>query len=338
MRAMELQDWNVDAIRLVERPRPEPGPGEVLLRMRAASLNYRDTVVVQRGYGRFTGTLPLVPVSDGAGEVAGLGEGVDDLAPGDLVTPVFARTWQDGPFDEGFMSAVLGGTLDGVMQDYMVVPRDALVRAPKHFDALQAATLPCAALTAWHAVVADGKVGAGDTVVIQGTGGVSLFALQFAVMRGARTIVTSSSDEKLKKARALGAGHGINYVATPEWAREVREITGGRGADLVVEIGGAGSLEQSVRAVRSDGTVSLIGVVSGLRPDFSLGPVVTRNIRLQGITIGSRRMHEDMVAAIEEAGIEPVIDPKRFAFEEVAAAIAAFPTSDHFGKVCCAFG
>lgn len=337
MRVMELQDWTPDAIRLVDRPRPDPGPDEVLLRMKAASLNYRDSVVARRGYGRLTGNLPLVPVSDGAGVVVATGGGVERTQLGDLVTPVFARLWQDGPYEDRIWPGLLGGSLDGVMQEFMVVPESGLVRAPSHFDAIQAATLPCAALTAWNAVVDDGKTRDTDTVVIQGTGGVSLFALQFAKLRGARTIVLSSSDEKLERARALGADHLVNYVAEPEWSRSVREITNNRGADLIVEVGGAGTLEQSVKSVRAGGTISLIGVLSGLMPNISLGPIVTRNIRLQGITVGSLKMHADMVAAIEQSGIVPVVDERRFEFETVGSAIAAFPSGGHFGKVCCAF-
>ncbi len=338
MRVMELQDWTPEAITLVDRPQPDPGPGEVLLQMKAAALNYRDAIVARQGYGRMTGSLPLVPVSDGAGVVVAIGNGVGQTGIGDLVTPTFARIWQDGPYEDRIWPGLLGGSLDGVMQDYMAVPESGLVRAPSHFDAIQAATLPCAALTAWNAVVEDGKIGNTDTVVIQGTGGVSLFALQFAKLRGARTILLSSSDEKLEKARALGADHLVNYVTEPEWSRPVRELTDNRGADLIVEVGGAGTLEQSVKSVRASGTISLIGVLSGLAPNISLGPIVTRNIRLQGITVGSRRMHADMVAAIEKTGIVPVIDDNRFEFEGVGSAIAAFPSGGHFGKVCCEFG
>lgn len=337
MRVMELQDWTPEAIRMVDRPQPEPGPGEVLLRMQAASLNYRDAVVSRRGYGRLTGNLPLVPVSDGAGIVASVGKGVRSVTAGDLVTPVFARSWQDGPYHDRVWSGLLGGSLDGVMQEYMVVPENGLVQAPCHLNAEQAATLPCAALTAWNAVVEDGKLAESDTVVVQGTGGVSLFALQFAKLQGACVILLSSSEEKLEKARALGADHLVNYVTEPEWSRSVRDITEGRGADLIVEVGGAATLEQSVKSARAGGTISLIGVLSGLTPQISLGPIVTRNIRLQGITVGSCRMHKDMAAAIESSGLVPVVDARRFEFEGVGSALAAFPSGGHFGKVCCEF-
>lgn len=337
MRALELQDWSADAIRLVERPRPRPARGQVLLRMQAASLNYRDSVLVARGYGRKSGELPIIPVSDGAGTVVELGAGVTSLSEGDLVTPLFCQTWLDGPFRDDLWKGMLGGMLDGVLQDYMVLPEEGVVRAPGHFDARQAATLPCAALTAWNAVVVQGEVGPGDCVVVQGTGGVSLFALQFAKLRGARVILTSSSDEKLAKAAALGADHPINYLEQPEWSRAVRELTEGHGTSHVIEVGGAGTLEQSVRAVRNGGRLCLIGVLSGRRPSLDLGQVATRNLRLQGITVGSRRMHEDMVQAMETHAIVPVIDERVVAFEEVGAAIGRFPQGGHFGKVCVAF-
>ena len=337
MRVMELQDWSTKDIRLAERPVPEPGPNDVLLRMKAASLNYRDTVVVQRGYGRKTGELPLVPVSDGAGEVIAVGDQVTEFKAGDLVTPTFTQNWLDGDFPEDIMQGTRGGPLDGTMQEYMVVPETGLVRAPKQMTAVEAATLPCAALTAWHAIVEDGQVGDGDVVVVQGTGGVSLFALQFAKLRGAEVIALSSSQAKLERVQELGADHLINYVETPEWSRTVREITDWRGVSHVIEVGGAGTLEQSVRSVRPGGVVSLIGVLSGATPKFHLGPVVTQNIRLQGVTVGSRAMHQRMVDAIEANGLSPVIDDKRFAFEAVGEALEAFPKGGHFGKLCSEF-
>ena len=298
MKVMQIQDeWSPDHIRPAERPKPEPGPGEVLLRMEAASVNYRDFVMARRGYGRRSGELPLVPVSDGAGRVAAVGPGVTRAAVGDLVCPIFSQAWLAGPFREEHWASTLGGPRDGVMQEYLRLHQDGVVRAPRHLDALQAATLPCAAVTAWHAVVAEGRVKAGDTVLVQGTGGVSLFALLFAKMHGARVVLTSSSDAKLERARALGADHVVNYQTTPEWHRVAREVTGGAGVDLVVEV--AGTLDASVRAVRVSGTLALIGVLAGAAASLGLGPVVTQNIRLQGITVGGRDLFEAMVRAIE---------------------------------------
>lgn len=241
MKVMQIQDeWSADNIKPAERPEPEPGPGEVKLEMKAASLNYRDFVMTGRGYGRRSGELPLVPVSDGAGEVVAVGEGVSRVAVGDLVCPTFSQTWTSGLFSNEVWAGTLGGPRDGVMQQYMVLSEGGVVKAPRHFDAVAAATLPCAAVTAWNAVVVQGGVKAGDRVVVQGTGGVSLYALLFAKMLGAEVIATSSSDDKLARVEAMGADHLINYKTTPEWAKAAREITGGRGVDHVVEVGEIG--------------------------------------------------------------------------------------------------
>ena len=338
MKVMEIRDeWSPDHIVPAERPEPVPGVGQVLLRMRAASLNYRDFVMAGRGYGRRSGTLPLVPVSDGAGEVVAVGERVTRVAVGELVCPTFTQGWIGGPFRERYRVGLLGGPLDGVMQEYMVFDQEGVVRAPRHMTAVQAATLPCAALTAWSAVVADGRVKAGDTVLVQGTGGVSLFALMFAKLQGARVIATSSRDERLERLEAMGADHLINYRTTPEWYRQAREITDGMGVDQVVEVGGATTLAQSIRAVRASGTISLIGVLSGARSEIDLGRVVTANIRLQAITLGSRDRLEDMMKAMELHRTQPPIDDARFAFEDVGEAIKALPEGRHFGKLCCGF-
>lgn len=336
MKVMQIQDsWSPDHIRRAERPVPEPGPGEVLVKMEAASLNYRDLVMASGGYGRRGGSLPLVPCSDGAGRVTTVGAGVTRVAVGDLVCPIFGQTWLSGPFREIHWAGNLGGPRDGVMQEYMVCPQDGVVRAPRHLDAVQAATLPCAAVTAWNAVVHQGRVKAGDVVVVQGTGGVSLFALLFAKMHGARVLATSSSDAKLERVRAMGADHLVNYATNRDWHKVAREVTGGVGADLVVEV--AGTLDASVRAVRCSGTLALIGVLAGASPSLGLGAVVTQNIRLQGVTVGARDLFEDMVRAMEAHGTVPPVDERLFAFDEVGAAIKALPTGRHFGKVCSRF-
>jgi len=336
MKVMQIQDsWSPDSIRLSERPKPEAGPGEVLLQMEAASLNYRDYVMANGGYGRRGGALPLVPVSDGAGRVVAVGSGVSRVAVDDLVCPLWAQTWLSGPFREGHWAGILGGPRDGVMQEYMALSQQGVVRAPRHLDAVQAATLPCAAVTAWNAVVAQGRVKAGEVVLVQGTGGVSLFALLFAKMHGARVIATSSSDAKLERVRAMGADHVINYRTNPDWHKVAREVTNGVGVDLVVEV--AGTLDASVRAVRTSGTVALIGVLAGATAQLGLGAVVTQNIRLQGVTVGSRDLFEEMSRAMELHGTEPPIDERSFAFEEVGEAIKALPAGQHFGKVCSRF-
>ena len=331
-------EWGIDNICLAERPETEPGPHDVILSMRAASLNYRDTVIVNRGYGRRSGELPLVPLSDGAGVVTAVGSCVTRFQMGDLACPAFSQTWASGSFDEAAWAGMLGGPLDGVMQESMLVNEAGLAKAPSHMSPSEAATLPCAALTAWNALVGQGGICAGDVVVVQGTGGVSLFALIIAGLHGAETILTSSTEEKLERGRALGATHSINYHDVPEWGRAVRELTDGRGADHVVEVGGAGTLAQSVRAVRPSGTISLIGVLTGNAAELSLGPVVTQNIRLQGITVGSLELFEEMNRAFELHEVRPPVDPDNtFEFEGIADALRGFPEGKHFGKVVCEF-
>lgn len=338
MKVMEIRDeWSLDNLCLGERPEPKPGPREVLLKMKAASLNYRDYVMCQGGYGRRGGTLPLIPVSDGAGEVVAIGPDVSRIAVGDLVCPIWGQLWYSGPFREQHWSGTLGGPRDGVMQELMVVAEDDAVKAPRGWSPVQAATLPCAAVTAWNAVVNQGHVKSGDVVLIQGTGGVSLFALLFAKIQGANVIATSSSDAKLERVRAMGADHIVNYKETPDWHKTARKITGGCGVDLVVEVGGAGTLEKSVRAVRVGGTVALIGVLSGAAGNINLGSVVTQNIRLQGVTVGARDLFQDMVKGIELHKIEPPVDETLFAFEALGEALKSIPAGRHFGKICSTF-
>jgi NADPH:quinone reductase-like Zn-dependent oxidoreductase len=337
MKVMEMRyDWGLEHIKPGTRPERAPGPGEVQIKMAAASVNYRDFVMTRRGYGAHSGQLPLIPLSDGAGTVTAIGPGVTRVKEGDLVCPAFSQLWISGPMKEEHRAGVLGGSLDGVMREMMVLPQQGVVKAPRHFCALEAATLPCAAVTAWSAVIGTG-VKAGDVVVTQGTGGVSLFALLFAKMQGAVAVVTSSSDDKLVRAKAMGADLGINYTTHPEWGRELRKHLGGRGADLIVELGGAQTLDQSLRTIRTSGTLALIGVLSGGTAELNLGRVVTQNVRLQGVTLGSRDAFEDMVRAIELHGVKPPIDDRRYAFDQVADALRALTTGRHFGKICMEF-
>jgi NADPH:quinone reductase-like Zn-dependent oxidoreductase len=334
MKVFQLQDdWSIDNLTLTERPMPKPDSGQVLLQMKAASLNYRDLVVPQRGYGALTGTLPLIPISDGVGEVIAIGEEVRRVVVGDRVCPVMIQSWISGPPTMEKLSSTLGGPLDGVMAEYMVLSEQGVVKTPEHLSNEEAATLPCAALTAWSAVVTDGQVKAGDRVLVQGTGGVSLFALQFAKLHGAHVIVTSSSDEKLHRAINLGADEGINYLSTPEWGKEVKRMTDAEGVDLIIEVGGQKTLPQSLRAIRAGGTICLIGVLSGLNMDVSLGLIVTRKVRLQGITVGNRDGMEAMMRAISQHSFKPVID-RTFAFEKFRDALDYLAHSVHFGKVC----
>jgi NADPH:quinone reductase-like Zn-dependent oxidoreductase len=334
MKVIELTGWGLEQIAVGERAAPAPPrPNELLVAMRAATVNYRDFVFARGGYGRESGALPIIPLSDGAGIVTAIGSGVTRVAPGDLVCPIVMPQWLSGPMRDEHRRAMLGGSVDGVMTEQMKLGQDAAVKAPQSYSAIEAAALPCAALTAWNALAG---VKPGDLVLTQGTGGVSLFALQFAHAMGATVVVTSSSDEKLARARALGAQHGINYRNQPEWAAALRRLAG-RGADVVIELGGAQSLAQSIRAVRTGGTVALIGVLSGAKAELELGRVVTRGLRLQAITLGSRDDFEAMVRFIDQHGIKPVIDEHRFAFAETRDAIAAIAEGKHFGKLAIEF-
>lgn len=334
MRVFQIQDsWGFEHLQLATRADPQPGPGQVLLRMKAASLNYRDLVVPNRGYGSFTGELPLIPVSDGVGEVVELGAGVSRVRVGDRVCPCFHQGWLAGEPDLERLTQTLGGPLDGMMADLVCLPEAGVVKVPAHLGDEEAATLPCAALTAWSALVSHDTLGPGSRVLVQGTGGVALFALQFAKLLGAQVTIISSSDAKLARAQALGADAGINYVTTPEWAKAARAISGGRGFDHIVELGGEKTLPQSLRCIRPGGTLSMIGVLSGASLAAPLGLVVTRRVRLQGITVGHRDAFEAMLRAIEQHRLRPVVD-RVFAFEELKDALRYLQSGAHFGKIC----
>jgi len=334
MKVFELRDeWSIDHLRRGERPAPVPGPGQVLLRMRAASLNYRDLVVLRRGYGAASGTLPLIPLSDGAGEVVRCGAGVSRVAVGDRVCPMFMPYYIGGEPTAERLSRTLGGPLDGVMAEFAVFDEDAVAPVPAHLGDAEAATLPCAALTAWTALVTYGAVKPGDRVLVQGTGGVAIFALQFAKLLGAHVSVISGSNAKLERARALGADEGLNYREIPEWGKTLRERVAASGFDHVIEVGGQETLAQSLRAVRSGGIISLIGVLSGSDLALKLGPIVTRHVRLQGITVGSRDGFEAMARAISQHGLRPVVDHV-FEFDELPQALRSLARGEHFGKLC----
>ena len=337
MRAWQIvDDWKRENLRQVELPVPEPGRGQLLLRMRAAALNYRDLLVPVRGYGSKTGTLPLIPVSCGVGEVVAHGAEVTGPAVGTRVCPLFMPRWQGGEATGAKLDATLGGPLDGVMREFMAVDADAVHPVPEHLDDAQAATLPVAALTAWSALVTQGGIRPGSRVLVQGTGGVSLFALQFARAAGARVFVLSGDDAKLARALSLGAEAGLNYRSQPAWGNEVKAWAGGDGVDLVVEVGGEQTLGQSLRAVRVGGEIALIGVLSGERFDVPLGPIVTRHVRLQGITVGHRDGFAAMCAALAAQRIAPVVD-RVFPFGALHEALDHLAAGRHFGKVCLAF-
>jgi NADPH:quinone reductase-like Zn-dependent oxidoreductase len=336
MRVYQVEDdWSVDNLKLADRPEPNAGPGEVRIKMLASALNYRDLLVPQRGYGSRMKPLPLIMLSDGVGCVDQVGEGVDSLRLGERVCPLFFQSWLSGEPDNARLGMSLGCEMDGTMAQYMVLPANGVALVPAHLDHNEVATLPTAGVTAWRAIVTEGRVKPGDTVLIQGTGGVSLFALQFAKMLGARVICTSSSDEKLLRARTLGADETINYLSTPEWGKTARTIADGIGVDHVVEVGGQRTLPQSLRAVRPGGTISMIGVLAGSQLDISLGLIVTRHIRLQGITVGSGDDFRTMVRAISQQGMRPVVD-RVYGFEQLHQALQHLASGKHFGKICIA--
>jgi NADPH:quinone reductase-like Zn-dependent oxidoreductase len=332
MKAYELQGPSgIDGMTLVDKPVPTPGPGQVLVRLKAATLNYRDLLTVKGGYGSRQ-KFPLIPGSDGAGVVESVGPGVKDFAPGDRVIGSFFEGWLGGEPSEVKMRTSLGGAVDGVLCEYRIWPSQALVRTPDHLTDAEAAALPCAGLTAWSAVVKLGNIRPGQTVLTQGTGGVSIFALQFAKMLGARVIATSSSEAKIERLKQLGADVTINYRTTPEWGKLVRQQTG-RGVDLVVEVGGVGTLNESIRATRIGGTIAFIGVLAGqpqAEPRISL--MVMQQQRLQGTTVGSVEDLQAMADAITVNRMTPIMD-KTFAFAEAKEAFAYMASGAHFGKV-----
>lgn len=332
MKAMRIHRLaGPEGLRLDDIPEPTPGPGQVAVRVRAASLNYRDILMATGQYNPRI-ALPAVPLSDGAGEVTTVGPGVTRVKPGDRVVSAFMPGWVGGaPTELGSKSALGAGGI-GMLAETVVLPADGVVVIPEHLSFEEAATLPCAAVTAWHAVITEGRVKAGDTVLVQGTGGVSVFALQFARLNGARVIATSSSDAKLQKMKDLGAADGINYKATPEWDKTVRDLTGGEGVDHVVEVGGAGTLSRSLRSVKIGGRVSLIGVLTGGAAEVNVLPVLMKNLRVQGIYVGSVEMFEAMNRAIRLHRIRPVID-RVFPFADASEAYRHLISGSHFGKV-----
>lgn len=334
MKAWQVaREWSIDGMDIVDLPEPQPGPGQVAVRMRAASVNYRDLLTVQ-GKGGVT-RLPLIPFSDGAGEVVAVGDGVSRVALGDRVCPLFFQSWFDGRPDGVSRRLSLGGTRPGVLQEIMLLDADGVSRMPAHLSFQEAATLPCAALTAWRALFDEARLQPGETVLVQGTGGVSIFALQFAKLAGATVIVTSSSDEKLARAKALGADHTINYRAVPDWGKSASDWAGG-GVNHVVEVGGERTFQQSLEAARVDGNILVIGVLSGFSQQIMIPSLFAKNLHVTGLSVGSRRMFEDMTAAIERNRLKPVID-RVFAFDAVPDALRLMQQGAHFGKIVVEF-
>lgn len=332
MKAYEIRDgFGLDKLVPCERAEPVPGPYQVRVRVKATSLNYRDLMMVEGRYNPKQ-KLPLVPNSDGAGVVDAVGPGVTRVKVGERVMGLFSQAWLGGEASRAAQTSTLGGPLDGALADTMVLHEDGVVHTPAHLSDEEAATLPCAAVTAWSALVTQGGVKAGDSVLVQGTGGVSIFALQIARMQGARVILTSSRDDKLERARALGAHEGINYVKTPDWDKAARALTGGTGVDHVVEVGGAGTLEKSLKAVRVGGTVSVIGVLSGGAGAVPVTPILMGNLRVQGVFVGHRQSFEALNRALALHGTRPVVD-RVFPFAEARAAFEYLKSGAHFGKV-----
>jgi NADPH:quinone reductase-like Zn-dependent oxidoreductase len=327
----------LENLKLVDRDVPKPGPKEVLLRMKAASLNYRDLMTVTAAYGMSL-RLPMVPLSDGCGEVIETGPGVTRVKKGDLVAPTFFQGWLSGPPMPGIFGTALGGAIDGCAQEYLCLSEDGVTPAPKNLSPEEVACLPCAALTAWNALVNQGGIKAGDMVLVQGTGGVSLFGMQFAKAFGAQAIVTSSSDEKLARAKELGADMLINYRSTPKWEVEARKMTGGRGVDHILEVGGAGTLQKSINAARVGGHVAIIGGLSGIMSEVSLMSMIGQAIKISGIGVGSRIQFEDMTRAIEMNDIHPAIDRRHFSLQELPKALALMKEASHFGKIVVKIG
>ena len=335
MKAFEVQEFGIENLVLVDREMPRPGVGEVLVRLTAASLNYRDYMVVKGVYNPKL-KRPIVPLSDGAGIVEEIGSGVSRFKKGDRVAPCFMQKWIDGRVTREKGASALGGGIDGVLRQFAVFSEDGLVRAPELLNDEEVATLPCAALTAWHALFENDPPIPGTSVLIQGTGGVSIFALQFAHATGLRTIVTSSSDEKLARVKKLGADETINYRATPNWDEEARKLTNGEGVDHVVEVGGSGTMPRSLRAVRMQGMISVIGALSGAEATISPIGILMNALRVQGIYVGSRAMFERMNRAIEFHRIRPMID-RVFEWTQIKDALRYMESQQHFGKICLRF-
>jgi NADPH:quinone reductase-like Zn-dependent oxidoreductase len=321
----------LEGLQREERADPQPGTHEIVVRVRAASLNYRDQMILAGHYFNGPVRQDVIPLSDGAGEVVAVGAGVTRFKPGDRVAGTFFQAWTDGL--PTTLLPTLGGPLDGMLTDHAKLSEEGAVAIPKGLSFEEAATLPCAAVTAWHALTASGeRVKPGDTVLCLGTGGVSIFSTQFAKAAGARVIITSSSDEKLKRALELGATDGINYKTTPDWEKRVLAMTDGRGADHIVEVGGVGTLARSFQAVAYGGKIALIGVLAGRGGDANPLGLMFKRASLHGIFVGSRRMFEEMNEAIEFNGIKPAVD-KIFPFDKAVDAWRCFAAGDFVGKV-----
>lgn len=335
MKAYELRpEEGFESLHVVERAAPSPGPNDVRVRVRAVSLNFRDIVMARGAKKR---KKPVVPASDGAGEVVAVGANVTRVAVGDRVAAAFFPTWIDGELSDEHHANALGGSIDGMLAEEVVLPERAWVKIPTRFSFEQASTLPCAAVTAWHALFEAAALKPGDSVVVQGTGGVSIFALQLARAAGATVIATSSSAAKRERLVTMGAAAAIDYREDPKWGDAVRAASGGRGVDVAVEVGGAGTFDQSVRALRYGGTMSLLGILAGTAGTIDTYSIFHKAIRVHGVYVGSVRMFHDLARALDANGIEPIID-RVFAFDEARAAYEHIASGKHFGKVVVRVG
>ncbi len=331
MKAYEIQQFGIENLSLVERNEPQIEASQVKVKFHAFSLNYRDLMMI-KGFYNPRLKMPLVPFSDGAGEVVEIGESVTKFKVGDRVMPIFMQGWIDGAIDAQKARTALGGDTDGVLREFGAFDESGLICIPEHFSYEEAATLPCAAVTAYHALFESCSIRPDSTVLLQGTGGVSIFALQMASVLGCRTIITSSSDEKLERAKQMGADDLINYKTTEDWDKKVLELTEKRGVDTIVEVGGAGTMQRSVNAAKVGGHVAVIGVLAG-KGEFNPTSLLMKSVRLQGIFVGSRQMFEDMNRFFSNYSlIKPVID-KTFEFNEVKDALRMMEAGEHFGKI-----
>lgn len=331
MKAWRIHQYGIASLRCDHVPSPQPSERQVLVGIRAASINFRDLSMIKGSLPHKE--LPLIPLSDGAGEVLAVGPHVTRFSPGDRVVGSFFQGWPDGEITPAKFATGLGGLLDGVLAEEVAFEEDGLVPVPDHLSFEEAATLPCAAVTAWTALIEQGRLAAGQTVLVQGTGGVSTFAIQFAAMAGAHVIVISSSDEKLAKARQLGARELINYSDHPDWDAKVLEVTGGVGVDHVIEVGGAQTFNRSLQSVRMGGTISMIGVLSGVEATVKTALILRKSIRIQGIYVGSRAAFQSMNRAIAAHGLRPVIDSV-VPFSQAPAAFSRLEAGRHVGKIC----
>lgn len=336
MKAYVIEQFgDAKGLKIIDREEPKIGARQVLVRMHAASLNYRDLVVLRGQYDR-TPQPGRIPLSDGAGEVISVGSEVTRVRPGDRVAGCFFQGWISGRFRPEFHKTALGGSIDGVLAELVAFSEEGIVPVPSYLTLAEAATLPCAALTAWQSLVVRGKLAAGETVLLLGTGGVSIFGLQLAKASGAKVIITSSSDAKLQRARELGANECINYKNLPDWGKEAARLSGTDGVDHVIEVGGAGTFSQSVRACRPNGHIGLIGILAGRETSTEIFSIVPKGLNVCGIYVGSREMFEEMNRALEQNRIHPIVD-KVFPFAEAADAFRYMESGSHFGKVVIEF-